>query len=92
MKLGSVQKQPAEKFSYTVTYVDALTIGDNVQSTIVTSTPVGLTITNEAVIDPRVRFWVTGGVDGGIYKITVTTTTADSRVFQDEITFKIKEI
>jgi len=92
MKLGSVQKQPAERFSYTVNYADALTAGDNVQGVIIASTPAGLTIDNVAVYDPRVKFWVADGVTGGVYKVTLTTTTADSRVFQDEIIFKIKEI
>ncbi len=92
MKLGTAQKQPTERFSYTVNYIDALTTGDNVQSATVSATPAGLTIDNVAVYDPRVKFWAEGGVDGQPYKVTLTVTTADGRVFQDEITFKIKEL
>ncbi len=92
MKLGTVQQQPAERFSYSVDFVDALTTLDNVQSATVTATPTGLTIDNVGVYDPRVKFWVSGGTSGVAYKVTVTTTTADGRIYQDEIIFKIKEI
>ena len=92
MKLGTATKQPIEKFSYTVTYVDALTIGDNVATTTVVVEPAGLTITNIAVYDPRVKFWAEGGTTGVSYKVVVTTLTADGRRFQDEIIIKIKEI
>jgi len=92
MKLGTVTKQPIERFSYTVNYADALTIGDNVQETSVNVTPEGLTIDNVGVYDPRVKFWVKGGTSGVSYKIEVTTVSADGRVFQDEMILKIKEI
>ena len=92
MKLGSVTKQPYEKFSYTVTYEEALTVGDNVQSAQVTVDDPGLVITNVGVYDPRVKFWVEGGTSGSTYKITLNVTTADGRAFQDELTFRIKEI
>jgi len=92
MKLGTAQKQPTERFSYTVNYVDALTEGDNVKNATVVSTPVGLIIDNVGVYDPRVKFWAEGGTNGTSYKVTVNTETEDGRIFQDEITFKIKEI
>lgn len=92
MRLGSITKQPAERFSYTVDYADALTQGDNVQSATAIVSPIGLTIENVGVYDPRVKFWASGGTTGISYKVTLTVTTADGRVFQDEIVFKIKEV
>lgn len=92
MNLGTVNQQPAERLSYSVDYADALTDGDNVQSASVAVSPAGLTVNNVSVIDPRVRFWVNGGTSGVSYKLTLTVNTADGRIFQDEITFKIKEI
>jgi hypothetical protein len=92
MKLGTVTKQPIEKFSYTVNYVDALTIGDNIQTATAVVDISGLTITNVGVYDTRVKFWVEDGTSGSTYKVTVTAYTADGRVFQDEIIFKIKEV
>jgi len=92
MKLGSVNKQPAERFSYTITYEDALTPGDNIQTATATVFPAGLTIENVGVYDPRVKFWASGGTDGVAYKVTVTANTADGRTFQDEVVLKVKEI
>lgn len=92
MKLGTATQQPAERLSYTIDYSDALTVGDNIQTATAQVAPVGLTITDVGVYDPRVKFWVTGGTNGATYKVTVTATTADGRVFQDEVTFKIKEV
>lgn len=92
MNLGTVNQQPAERLSYSVDYTDALTDGDNVQSATASVSPAGLTVNNVSVIDPRVRFWVNGGTSGVTYKVTLTVNTADGRTFQDEITFKIKEI
>lgn len=92
MKLGTVVQQPTEKQSYTVDYSEALTDGDNIESAYATSSPEGLEVTDVSPVDPRVRFWVSGGTAGVSYKITITAHTADGRVFQDELTFKIKEI
>ena len=92
MKLGVVTQQPTERQSYTVDYSEALTDGDNIESAFATSSPEGLVVEHVSPIDPRVRFWVSGGTSGVSYKVTVTATTADGRTFQDELTFKIKEV
>lgn len=92
MKLGQATKQPAERFSYTIDYSQALTDGDNVETVTAVVVPTGLTISDVGAYDPRVKFWAAGGTDGVIYKVTFTVGTADGRIFQDEITFKIKEI
>lgn len=92
MKLGTVTKQPIERFSYTVDYSEALTAGDNIETAVAFAAPAGLTIDNVGVNDPVVRFWAAGGTSGVAYKVTITVTTVDGRVFQDEIAFKIKEV
>ena len=92
MKLGNVTKQPAERFSYTVDYAEALTAGDNLTTATVSVVPVGLVIDNVGVYDPRLKLWVSEGEAGMTYKVTMTVNTADGRVFQDELPFKIKEL
>lgn len=92
MKLATINKQPMERFSYTVSYEEALTIGDNVESATATVSPTGLTVDNVGVYDPRVKLWVSGGTAGTSYKVTLTVNTADGRTFQDELIFKIKEL
>lgn len=94
MRLGQFEKQPSERESYTITYEDDLTDGDNVDTAVVKSiAPSGeLTIDQTAVIDPRVRFWAVGGVDGTNYKVTFTVTTADGRILEDEVLIRVKEL
>lgn len=92
MKFKADNKQPAERFSYTIDYTDALTIGDNVETATASVSPSGLTLENVGVYDPRVKFWCSGGTDGVTYKVTVTMNSADGRVFQDEVSIKVKEL
>lgn len=92
MKLATITKQPAERFSYTVSYVEALTDGDNLETATASVSPAGLQVDNLGVYDPRVKIWVSGGTNGAIYKVTLTVNTADGRTFQDELVFKIKEL
>lgn len=92
MKLGTAIQQPAERLSYTINYASALTDGDNIESAYATVSPTGLTVENVSTMDPKVRFWVTGGTPDVTYKVTITTNTADGRVFQDEVIFRIRDI
>jgi hypothetical protein len=92
MILGNFTKQPVDVLDYDIDYSDWLTTGDNVESVTVVAEPTGLTVDNKFVNDPRVKIYLSGGSDGATYKITVTTTTADGRVKQDEFKLKVKEI
>ena len=92
MRLGTVRQQPNERLSYSVTYEDVLTDNDNVSAATASVDPVGLTVDNVSVIDPRVRFWVTGGVSGTRYKVTLSVDTDDGRHYEDEIMFLIREL
>lgn len=92
MKLGTVTQQPDERLSYTINYTEALPKGDNVLSAEAKVEPAGLIVENVTPMDPHVRLWLRGGMDGVTYKVSVTTQTADGRTFQDEIMVKIKEV
>ena len=92
MILGNFTKQPVDVVDYDIDYSEWLTTGDNVQSTVVTVTPEGLTVDSVFVNDPRIKIWISGGTNGVTYKVTVTATTADGRVKQDEFRVKVKDI
>lgn len=92
MNIGSFLKQPVEVKDYDVDYSQWLTTGDNVQSATISVTPTGLQVDSVVINDPRVKIWLSGGTDGVSYKVTVTTTTADGRVKQDEFKLKVKEV
>lgn len=94
MKLGTFTKQPGERESYSITYADALLVGDNVKTaTLKNISPVGtLVIDTISVIDPRVKFWAEFGDTGVSYKATFVVTTEDGRRFEDEVIIKVKEL
>lgn len=92
MKLGSLEKQSTERESYTVSYEEALTAGDNVVLASAVVEPAGLTVDSITIIDPVVRFWATGGTPGVKHKVTLTVTTEDGRILEDEIILKIKDL
>ena len=92
MILGTFQKQPADRLDYDVTYKDWLTTGDNLESMVAESVPEGLTIDSVYVNDPIAKIWLSGGMSGMTYKVTLTATTADGRIRQDEFKVKVKDI
>jgi len=92
MNLGNFTKQPVEIIDYDIDYSEWLTAGDNVQAASVEVAPVGLIVESTFINDPRVKIWVSGGTTGTTYKLTVTATTADGRVKQDEFKVKVKDI
>lgn len=92
MMLGTFPKQPVEVKDYDLDYSEWLTDGDNVESATVVSDIAGLTIESVFIADPRVKIWLSGGTSGITYKLTVTTTTADGRVKQDEFKVKVKDV
>lgn len=92
MNLGNFSKQPAEVVDYDIDYSEWLTAGDNVQSAVVDVSPSGLTVDSVFVNDPRVKIWLAGGTHGTQYKLSVTTTTADGRIKQDEFRVRVKDV
>ena len=92
MNIGNFSKQPVEVKDFDIDYSEWLTTGDNVESAPVVVATTGLTVNSVFVNNPRIKIWVAGGTDGTQYKLTVTMTTADGRVKQDEFKIKVKEI
>lgn len=92
MILGNFTKQPVDVLDYDVDYSEWLSDNDNVQSAEISVTPTGLTVDSHFVNDPRVKINLSGGTDGVTYKVTVTATTIDGRIKQDEFKIKVKEI
>lgn len=91
MNLGNFTKQPVDVIDYDIDYSQWLTAGDNVESSIVSVVPEGLLVDSIFINDPKIKIWVSGGLNGANYKLTVTTTTADGRVKQDEFKIRVKD-
>lgn len=92
MILGNFTKQPIDVLDYDIDYSEWLTTNDNVENVNVTVEPSGLTVGNTFINDPRVKIYLSSGANGTTYKITITMTTTDGRVKQDEFKLKVKEI
>ncbi len=93
MILGNFTKQPVDVVDYDIDYSEWLTNGDNLQSATLGVEPAtSLVIDSVFVNDPRIKIWVSGGTNGVTYKLTVTATTTDGRVKQDEFRIKVKDI
>lgn len=90
--LGKFTKQPAERESYSIDFVDDLIGADSVATATVEVFPPGLTIISGLVIGTRVKVLVeAGGAVGTKHKVTVTATTDDDRILQDEFIVTIKD-
>jgi hypothetical protein len=92
MKLGTFTQQSTERESYTITYEDDLTQGDNLKQAHATVQPEGLILDGLFVLDPRIRIWLKGGTNGVNYKVVVTVETEDGRVLVDHFILKIKDL
>ncbi|WXL27761.1 hypothetical protein WG219_10040 [Ectopseudomonas mendocina] len=93
MKLGTFTKQPSERLSKSIVYDEALDEGDEiavVMSCLVDSAD--LAVVPTLVDGNRVRLWVSSGVDGAIYKITVRVQTAGGEIFEDELFCRVREV
>lgn len=90
--VATYQQQPADNLDYAFDYADFLQAGDSVASGTQSVSPAGLSVTGPIKSGTQLKYWVTGGVSGTKYKVTITMTTTLGRVKQDEAVFMIKDI
>lgn len=93
MRVGTITQQPAERKWYSIDYSEALDADDRLSSieSVVTN-PADLVVTSMLPTDDRVRLQISGGVDGGTYKVTVQARTASDELWEDELIVRIKEV
>jgi hypothetical protein len=100
--LGTFYKQPAESLDYDIDFSQFLTDGDTLLSTgnppvpsplDVVVSPSGLTLGPTFVIESgkTIKQWLSGGTNGGKYKITLTATSNAGRVKQVEFVVRVKD-
>ena len=90
--LGRFTKQPAERESYSIDFAGDLVGTDALASVTTEVAPVGLTLLSSLIVGTRVKVLVeAGGVAGTKHKVTVTVTTDDGRILQDEFIVTIKD-
>lgn len=83
-------KQPADVLDYDVEYGDWLPDGDALSQAEAVTDSTDLTIDSIQVIGTLVKVWISGGIDGAQYKVTVTATTNDGRVKEADFTIRVR--
>ena len=96
--LATKKKQPIEVLDYDIWYADNpdgsdpwLLDSDQISDVVITVSAPELKVA-EVVFANRVKLWVSEGVDGKTYVVSITITTQGGRVKQDEIRFRVKDI
>lgn len=89
--MKSYRQQPSERLDYDVHFNSYISAGDSVVSATVVSDAPSVLITTCTVADrERVKVMVSGGVDGGTYKVTVLATTTLGLIKEVDFRLKVK--
>jgi hypothetical protein len=99
--MDSFTKQPSEALDYDIDLTEWATTGDTVTKTEVSvdssvyagsyaSTGIDISISNDTTFIPKL--WVSNGVDGTVYLVSVQITTSEGRLKEVDFKMKIKEI
>lgn len=93
MRLNKFRQAPADRKRYVVNYADWLNAGENINGiTMSGSVPADSFVIDGYVIDAgyqQVIFYVSGGVSGTSYDVSITVTTSLAQTKQDWITFVV---
>lgn len=93
MKIAQFRKGPADRKKYTVEYNDWLDLDELITIVLVTGTvEADAFIVDGYVISSDKKdiiFYVSGGLSGFSYDVTVKITTSQSQIKQDWVTFKV---
>lgn len=94
--IARFEQQPWEQKRYRVDFRDHLTDGETIVTPTFLISPVTvppLEVTNIAIAPEgnQLVMFITGGVDGTVYRITMRTTTNDTQKLEDEIEVTIRE-
>ncbi len=70
MILASITQQPNDRQDYDIDFSEWFPEGDIVNDATVSVSPAGLDY-NSSVTNPRVKVWLSGGIAGVTYKVTI---------------------
>lgn len=89
--IATVQQQPNDIRDYDIDFGEWFPVGDVVVDAAVSVKPEGLTV-GYAILHPRIKVWVRGGISGTRYQITVLASTDDGRAKEVEMMVRIKDL
>ena len=93
MLLGTVTKQPLDRIDFDVDFSEWLTErgGDALGTVAGKVSDPALLLIGRSHDGSKVKQWIEGGEDGGIYTVTLTATTNGGRVKEVEIRVRVRE-
>ena len=92
------KKQPADSYDYDFTYNEWLMGQDYVDNVSIQTFPSdatdvdGLQVNVYNLQGGELKLWISGGKNGVTYKVTLTATTKEHRIKQNEFKLKVKDI
>lgn len=93
MIIGFAPQQPNERIDYDIDCTSLfINDSDSISEVTASVTPAGLTVAGVKMNANTAKIWVSGGVTGVEYTVTVRITTANNRIKEDEILIGIEEI
>ena len=88
--LATITQQPGDIRDYDIDFSEWFPVGDTVIGATLSVLPLGLTA-GYALQGMRVKVWLSHGVVGQTYKVTITASTSDGRAKETELRVKIKD-
>jgi hypothetical protein len=86
--LGTLRKRPDDILDYDVSFEKWLSSGDSLIDATATADSVNLTVLSVSLSGAVAKVWLSAGLDGESYTVTVTATTAQGRV--KEVAFNLR--
>ena len=99
MIIGTVIQQPGETLDYDIVYtpffyshtINAIDDSIKYDGFSVDVFPVGAVGTGFKLAEDRAKIWLSGGVSGVTYTVTLTMTSTNNRIKEDEILMIVEE-
>jgi len=98
LMLGTLQKRPNDQLDYEIDFEKWLNDDDKITSAVADVTKDGvatdeLTVQSASVSEssPTLTVWLSGGVDGVTYTVTVTVATTGGRIKEEDFKIRVRD-
>lgn len=88
--LGTMRKRPDDTLDYDVSFERWLSAGDDLTDATATADSIDLTVNSVSLSGSVAKVWLSAGLAGNSYQITVTATTSQGRI--KEVTFNLRVV
>lgn len=89
--LATFTKQPSEVQDYDIDFAPYLTSQNDLAESFTYTTDPGITVVGSTLVNSKVKLFLSGGLDGTTYKVTVLLTTVTGRKKEADIRIRVRE-